>query len=504
MASLRSAESAWPLLIEGHDDDAGAVAADFASLRAESVLAFLEADGIDDALALKTLEAGLDDRPFRAVHDDGHARDVGLGAQCVQERGHGFLGVEHGLVHVDVDHLRAAFDLLAGDGQRRLVFALANQLGEARRAGHVGALADVDEVGVRANDQRLEAAEARVGFGRRRHAWRDVAHRFGYGANVRGRGAAAATGDVEEAAAREVAEIGGHALGRFVEAAEGVGQAGIRVADGGNRRQTGQLLEERTHLLGAERAVHSDGEQRHVRDGNPKGLDGLAGKRASAAIDDGDRSDDWHAISGGLEIFLDGEEGGLGIERIENRFEEQEVRAALDEGSGLRGVDFAQLVEGYASRGRIRDILRDRCGARGGAERSGDETAAIGVRGGESVDGAAGGLRACEVEVGDAALKAIIGHGDGIGVEGIGFDDVGAGFKVAAVDLFDDVRLSEVQRVVVEAQIARVIREFLAAVIGFDEIARLDHGAHGAIEHQDALAHQVEELGANLFTAVHD
>ena len=166
-------------------------------------------------------------------------------------------------------------------------------------------------------------------------------------------------------------------------------------------------------------------------------------------------------------------------------------------------VDFAQLVEGDAARGWVRDVLRNRGGARGRPQGARDEAAPVCVRGGEAIDGAAGGLRAGEIEVGDAILEAVIGHGDGVGVEGVGFDDVGAGFEVLRVDLLDDVRLGEVQRVVVEAQIARVMGEFLAAVIGFDQVAGLDHGAHGAIEHQDAPVHPVEQFGANLFAVVH-
>ena len=150
------------LFVEGHDDHAGAVAADLARLLAENVFAFLQADGIDDALALQALQPGFDHAPARAIHHDGHARDVRLGAERIQERGHGLLGIEHGLVHVDVDHLRAALDLLARNGQRFFVFAVADQLGESRRAGDVGALADVDEIGVRTNHQRFEAAEARI------------------------------------------------------------------------------------------------------------------------------------------------------------------------------------------------------------------------------------------------------------------------------------------------------------------------------------------------------
>ena len=48
----------------------------------------------------------------------------------MQERGHGLLGIEHGFVHVDVDHLRAAFDLLAGDGEGRFVFSVEDELRE--------------------------------------------------------------------------------------------------------------------------------------------------------------------------------------------------------------------------------------------------------------------------------------------------------------------------------------------------------------------------------------
>ena len=54
-----------------------------------------------------------------------------------------------------------------------------------------------------------------------------------------------------------------------------------------------------------------------------------------------------------------------------------------------------------------------------------------------------------------------------------------------------------------QAQISRVMGEFLAAVVGFVQVAGLDHGAHGAIEQQDALAHPVEQFGANLFAVIH-
>ena len=54
-----------PLLVEGHDDDGGAVAADFAGVVEKGPLAFLQADRVDHRLALHAFQPGLDHRPFR-------------------------------------------------------------------------------------------------------------------------------------------------------------------------------------------------------------------------------------------------------------------------------------------------------------------------------------------------------------------------------------------------------------------------------------------------------
>ncbi len=74
-----------PLLVEGHDDDRGAVAPDQPGVVQELGFAFLEADRIDDRLALHAFQAGFDDRPLRAVDHERHAADVGLGGQQVEE-----------------------------------------------------------------------------------------------------------------------------------------------------------------------------------------------------------------------------------------------------------------------------------------------------------------------------------------------------------------------------------------------------------------------------------
>ena len=146
-------------LVEGHDDDGGAVAADLGGVLEELGLALLHADRIDDRLAGDALQPRLDDAPLRAVDHNGHARDVGLGGDQLEEGGHGVVRVEQPLVHVDVEHLRAVLDLLARHVDGGGIVAGHHQLLEAGRAGDVCALADVDEVGA-ASGGRHSASRA--------------------------------------------------------------------------------------------------------------------------------------------------------------------------------------------------------------------------------------------------------------------------------------------------------------------------------------------------------
>ena len=120
------------LIIESHHHDRRAVAPHQARLFAELLFAFLERDRVHDALALQALQPRLEHRPLRAVDHDGHFGDVGLRAHQVEEMRHGLLGVEQAFVHVDVEDVRAAVDLLLGDGQRGVEIARFDQLRELR------------------------------------------------------------------------------------------------------------------------------------------------------------------------------------------------------------------------------------------------------------------------------------------------------------------------------------------------------------------------------------
>ena len=70
------------------------------------------------------------------------------------------------------------------------------------------------------------------------------------------------------------------------------------------------------------------------------------------------------------------------------------------------------------------------------------------------------------------------------------------------MDLADHFGTREHQQVVVALQVLGPVAEAIAAVIGLAELVGLDDRAHGAVEHQDALAQQAAEF-ADAFGSQH-
>ena len=282
-------------LVERHDDDAGAVAMDRARLLKKVFFAFLQADGIDNALSLNALQAGFEHGPLRAVDDDRDPCDLRLGRDVVEEGRHGLLRIEHALVHVDVDQVRAASHLIRRDPRGFGVVAGLDEAREPRRARDVRPLANHLKVAVGADGQDFqtrELSEAVVrdpGSGirralgligsritdhgsrlqpapRRQRPGRNAADRFSNRPDVIRRRPAAAADDVDEAARGKIPEQRGGLVGTFVVLTERIGQTGVWITQDialGKARQLGQIG---AHVAGAERAVDADRERLCVPD----------------------------------------------------------------------------------------------------------------------------------------------------------------------------------------------------------------------------------------------
>ena len=362
------------LLVEGHDHDGGAVLHDGAGVRLEDFFAFLERDGIDDAFALEAFQPGLDDGPFRRVDHDGHGGDVGFSGEEIEETGHHFGSVDHALVHADVDDRRAVLDLLTGDGDGFLEFVLFDELREFGRTGHVGALADHEEalfVGVVVS---LGSAEAQVRLGHGDLAGSVALRDAGDRGDVGGGVAAAASDEVDEAGLGETGDLALHVVGEEVEAGrgEGIGQSGVRVDGDVGRSDAGELGEVRLHEVGPERAVQPDGKGLGMGHGVPERLGLLRRDHRFPAASDRSRDDDGELDAVFVEDFAQGDEGGLGIEGIEDGLDHHDVGPARDEGADLVFVGDEDLIKGDDPESGVLGIGRVREGDGHGSDGPGD------------------------------------------------------------------------------------------------------------------------------------
>jgi hypothetical protein len=325
----------------------------------------------------------------------------------------------------------------------------------------------------------------RAGVGTVRRATPSTAAR----PDVLGARPAAPADQVQHALAREVAQELRHVLGGVVVAAELVGQAGVGVAGDRHAGDPRELGDVRPHVVGAERAVDADREQICVRHRVVERLDGLARQRAAGPVRDRDRRDHRHLAHAVLEQLGDRVERGLAVERVDVGLGDQEVDAALDQRARLLGVAVGELAERDRAGARIVDVGRQRGGLGGRADRAGDPARAavfpLGAVGGAARDPGGG-----EVQLADDALEAEIGQRERGRRERVGLDDIGPGAQEVEVNLLD--RVGPGQREDVDAALDRhrVVRELRAAPRGLvTQVQGLDHRAHRAIEHDDALGH---------------
>ena len=210
--------------------------------------------------------------------------------------------------------------------------------------------------------------------------------------------------------------------------------------------------------------------------------------RRPGAVGDGAGDHHRHVDAARLASFRDGVDRRLGVERVENRLDQQQVGAAVDQACAparhRRRATASKVTArkpGLLTSGEI-DAVR----------LVGPSAPATKRRRPSSFSASVGRLarepRARDVELVGDVLHAVVGLGDRGGGERVGRDDVGAGAEISEMDVAHRVRPAEVQQVVVAAHLAVPGVEARAAIALLVELERLDHGAHGAVEHQDALA----------------
>ena len=479
------------LLVEGHNHHGSPHATQFGGPCFENGFSLFQRQGIDNAFALHTFQGSTDNFPVGRVDHERAACHFRLGCQQVEEVHHLFAGVEQTFVHVDVDDLCSVFHLSACDGHSFVILFLFDKSQELARTCHVATFAHVDEIHVGLQLEQVKTGQLHVsGRGCRGMGWEEctvLLYDFGILGDVGICGAAASAYDVHKSGLDIVAHFLGHGFRCLVVTTVGIGKTGIGIHRNAIGSALSQFLNERTHFGCAKRAVQSHAENVGMRHRGKKSRERLSRKCSSGTVGYGHGEHDGHAACCALHGCFGSMQGCFGIERVENRFDEQGIHAFADKGFHLLDVGFGQGIECEGTQCRVVHIGTHGERLACGTHASGYQTRFL--RSAPCVFGCQiFGQSHCRfVELATKILTVIFAHGDALCAEGVGLDDVGTGFKVSTVYVGNDVGARQGEQVVVSLLHTRQVGKACAAVVGFGEAVTLNHGAHGAIENEYAL-----------------
>ena len=337
ISSLRSRVLAIPTSSIVSAISAGAVGEGDRRDAVELVAPGLEVDRVDDRAAGDLVERLLD-----------HVRlgRVDLDRRGLRERD--LLGHEpHLLVLVlalgqrdaEVEHVRAALDLVLGDLDEAVVVVGQQQLLRLARALRVDALADERRRRVlgdrRRGHHRGHVRRARGGA----RAGDVAADAVDDRGDVLGGGAAAAADDADVVALDELAEDVGQRAGLLGEDRLAVRalvrDAGVRDAVDRDGAELAEEADRVAHVLGAGRAVQADHVDLERLERREHGGDVGAEEHLPAVGQERDRGLERHGAAGGLERLAGAEDRGLDLEDVLRGLDDQQVGAAVDQAPRL-------------------------------------------------------------------------------------------------------------------------------------------------------------------------
>ena len=273
-----------------------------------------------------------------------------------------------------------------------------------------------------------------------------------------------------------------------------------RDVDVGHARQ---FLHVGAQFLRAERTIEADAEGVGVHDADPEGFRDLPAEGAPAGIGDRPADHHRHPRMRARENLFDREQCRLCIQRVKDRFDEQNIGAAVEEAPRRFGIRGDKFLICNITRRRIIDFRRQRRGTVGRPKNACHVTRARGIAHLERVGNLSGKPSPFDVQFVGDRLHSVVGHCDRRRVERIGLENVGAGVQIGGVNGADQLWLRECEQVVVPAQITRPVCKSCTAIGRLVETFALDHGAHRAIEQQNALQQQVGQQCIACFTRVH-
>ena len=90
-------------------------------------------------------------------------------------------------------------------------------------------------------------------------------------------------------------------------------------------------------------------------------------------------------------------------------------------------------------------------------------------------------------------LHPVIGQGNRLGIERVGFNDVCPCAQVFEMNISDYLRTCEIEEVIVALEVPLPILETFATEILFSQLAFLNHRSHGSVNENDAFPEKLAQ-----------
>ena len=156
--------------------------------------------------------------------------------------------------------------------------------------------------------------------------------------------------------------------------------------------------------------------------------------------------------------------GRFGVKRVENRFDQNNIRPALNQTARGFGIGFAQFVISHITHARVINIRRNRAGAIGRAERARHIAwpRCIGLL--HRIAGLARQLGAFQIQLIGQMLHVIISLRNGGGRKCIGLNNITARREIGRVNVANNIRLGQRQQIIIPRNISVIIGETITAI----------------------------------------
>ena len=214
-------------------------------------------------------------------------------------------------------------------------------------------------------------------------------------------------------------------------------------------------------------------------------LGGLAGECPAGGVRDRPGEHDRQIQAVFVAVLIHGKDSRFGVKGVEDGFDEDQINAAFHQAIQRFQVGFNQLVEIGVAVTRVVHVRADAGRTVGGTQYPCDIAGLVRRR--RLVSGFTGHPGGSHIDFPRQVLHVVIGHGDGGGIEGVGLDNVSAGVQISLVKGLDPFRLRHAEQIIVALEVAWPVGKTAPPEVLLGELAALNHGAHAAIQNQDAF-----------------